>query len=62
VTVGSIEGDGDIFLGRFTLKVGSNNLSTEFSGEIQDGGLGSGIGGSLTKIGSGTLTLLGTNA
>ena len=57
VTVGSIEGDGNVFLGRNNLTVGSNNLSTIFSGVIQDDGAAS----SLTKIGSGTLTLSGTN-
>jgi autotransporter-associated beta strand protein len=61
VTVGSIEGDGNVFLGANTLKVGSNNLSTTFSGVIQDAGWGGGSGGSLTKIGTGTLTLSGTN-
>jgi hypothetical protein len=30
VTVGSVEGDGDIFLGKKNLTVGSNNLSTNF--------------------------------
>ena len=53
VAVGSIEGDGNIFLGANNLTVGSNNLSTTFSGVIQDG--------SLSKIGSGTLTLSGAN-
>ncbi len=57
VTVGSIEGDGIVFLGANNLGVGSNDLSTTFSGVIQDGGLG----GSLTKIGLGTLVLSGTN-
>jgi len=61
VTVGSIEGDGNVFLGANTLRVGSNNLSTEFSGEIQDGGQIPGTGGSLTKIGTGTLSLTGAN-
>jgi autotransporter-associated beta strand protein len=61
VTVGSIEGDGNVFLGANNLKVGSNNLSTIFSGVIQDGGSGGGGGGSLTKIGTGTLILAGTN-
>jgi len=61
VTVGSIEGDGNIFLGQKNLTVGSNNLSTTFSGVIQDGGLNGGSGGSLTKIGSGTLALSGAN-
>ena len=57
VTVGSIEGDGDIFLGAMNLTVGSNNLSTNFSGVIQDGGQNGGTGGSLTKIGTGKLVL-----
>jgi hypothetical protein len=38
VTVGSIEGDGLVFLGANNLTVGSNSLSTMFSGVIQDGG------------------------
>ncbi len=32
VTVGSIEGDGDVFLGANDLTVGTNNLNTTFSG------------------------------
>jgi autotransporter-associated beta strand protein len=59
VTVGSIEGDGDVFLGRNNLIVGSNNLSTTFSGVIRDGGANFGFAGSLTKIGTGTLDLTG---
>jgi len=100
VTIGSIEGEGDVFLGGNNLSAGSNNLSTIFSGVIADGGFGpllteivsrtnthtddsnviqeafkiywsissnrsvlrdSGVGGSLTKIGSGTLNLEGVN-
>jgi autotransporter-associated beta strand protein len=57
VTTGSIEGGGRVFLGAFNLTVGSNNLSTTFFGKIQDGGFGGGSGGSLTKSGSGKLTL-----
>jgi autotransporter-associated beta strand protein len=63
VTIGSIEGSGNVFLGANNLAVGNNNLSTNFSGVAQDGdssGSG-GTGGSLTKIGTGTLTLSGTN-
>jgi autotransporter-associated beta strand protein len=41
VTIGSIEGEGDVFLGANNLTVGSNNLSTAFLGVIQDGGVGS---------------------
>jgi len=59
VTIGSIEGDGNVFLGANTLTVGSNNLSTTFSGVMQ--GVFGGTGGSLTKIGPGTLILSGAN-
>ena len=58
---GSIEGSGLIFLGQYNLSVGSNNLSTSFSGVLQDGGAYGGTGASLTKIGTGTLTLSGAN-
>lgn len=57
MTVGSIEGEGNIFLGADRLTVGSNDLSTTFSGLIQDGGTNGGAGSSLGKIGNGTLTL-----
>jgi autotransporter-associated beta strand protein len=57
VTIGSIEGDGDVFLGAMNLSVGSNSLSTVFSGVIQDGGIVGGTGGSLAKIGTGKLVL-----
>jgi autotransporter-associated beta strand protein len=57
MTIGSIEGNGNVFLGARKLRVGSNNLSTTFSGMIQDGGVAGGAGGSLTKIGSGKLVL-----
>jgi autotransporter-associated beta strand protein len=39
------------------LSVGSNSLSTVFSGVIQDGGIVGGTGGSLAKIGTGKLVL-----
>jgi autotransporter-associated beta strand protein len=62
VTIGSIEGSGKVFLGRSELTVGSNDLSTAFSGVIQDqGGFSNATGGSLTKIGRSTLTLSGAN-
>jgi len=61
VTIGSIVGTGDIFLGGVNLTVGSNNRSTTFSGVIQDGGLNGGTGGSLTKIGTGRITLSNAN-
>jgi fibronectin-binding autotransporter adhesin len=61
MTVGSIEGAGTYQLGSKMLTVGLNNLSTEVSGRIVDGGLGSGTGGALIKVGTGTLTLTGAN-
>ena len=54
LTIGSLEGDGLVLLGGSTLITGSNDLSTTFSGVIQDTG-------ELTKIGNGTLTLSGAN-
>ena len=61
VTIGSLAGDRFAYLGSNNLTVGSNNLSTLFSGVIQDGGFGGGTRGSLTKIGSATLKLTGAN-
>jgi autotransporter-associated beta strand protein len=59
VTIGSLEGDetATVSLGANNLTIGSNNFSTTFTGVIQDDGLG----GSLTKIGTGTLDLMGAN-
>jgi autotransporter-associated beta strand protein len=62
ISIGSIEGSGLVFLGALNLTVGSNNLSTTFSGVIQDGGLYGGTGASLTKVGTGTLALGNSNA
>ena len=53
LSIGSLEGDGRVFLGAANLSVG-NRMGTLFSGIIQDGGVGGGTGGSLTKIGSET--------
>jgi autotransporter-associated beta strand protein len=62
ITLGSIEGNGSIFLGAMFLEVGVNNLSTEFFGTIAEGGEGGGVGGTLFKEGTGTLTLSGPNS
>jgi len=63
VAIGSLEGDetAKVFLAANNLTVGSNNLSTTFSGVIQYGGPFGGTGGSLTKTGTGALTLSGAN-
>ena len=55
VSAGSLGGSGTVELGANSLTVGGNNLSTEISGEI------SGPGGSLVKVGTGTLTLSSGN-
>ena len=57
MTLGSLEGDGSVFIYGSNLILGGNNLSTLFSGTISDAG----AGGRLTKNGTGTLTLAGTN-
>ena len=61
LTTGSIKGDGAVFLGANNLTVGTNNLSTTFSGVMQDGGTNGGIGGSLTKAGRANLSLTNAN-
>ena len=50
LTIGSIEGSGDVFLGANDLSVGTRNINTSFSGVVTGTG-------SLAKIGSGVLTL-----
>src|SRR5262249_5618737 len=62
MTAGSIAGQGTYFLGSNALVVGGNNLSTTVDGTISDGGLSGGTGGSLVKVGAGTLTLAGSIA
>jgi len=57
VGIGSLEGSGLILLGLKKLTVGSNNLSTTFSGIIQD----SSGSGSLAKTGKGRFTLSNAN-
>jgi len=61
VTVASLEGTGMVNLGANNLTTGGNNLSSVISGQVKDGGVGGGTGGSLTKVGTGTLTLSGDN-
>ncbi|MDP9920561.1 outer membrane autotransporter protein [Variovorax boronicumulans] len=55
ISIGSLSGAGDVILGAKALTTGGLNASTEVSGVI------SGTGGSLVKVGTGTLTLRGAN-
>ena len=57
MSIGSLEGTGAVALGANSLALGRNHLSTTFSGIISDGN----NGGSLTKVGTGTLTLAAAN-
>jgi autotransporter-associated beta strand protein len=59
--IGSLEGSGTVSLGRVILVTGSNNLSTVISGVIKDEGRITQGPGSLSKVGTGTLTLEGAN-
>ena len=61
ITIGSLEGDGSVFLGGNKLTLGRNSLTTTFSGVIQDGGMGGGSGGIIDKIGNGIFTLSKAN-
>jgi len=54
ISIGSLSGDGNLILSPAGMTIGTDNTSTTFSGEI------AGIGG-FTKVGTGTLTLTGTN-
>jgi len=55
LSIGSLEGAGNVLLGAKALTTGGLNTSTTVSGAI------SGTGGSVVKVGSGTLTLGGAN-
>ena len=59
-SLGSINGAGNVDLGANTLTLGGDNSDSEIGGAISDGGVGGGTGGSLVKIGTGTLTLDGS--
>ena len=61
VDIGSLEGDGIVFLGVRRLSVGRNDLDTTFAGLIAGDSGGYNEGGALRKFGQGTLTLSGAN-
>jgi autotransporter-associated beta strand protein len=61
ITVGSLAGTGFVYTGSSNLTIGSSNLSTTFSGVIREEGGFTGNNGTITKIGTGTLTLEGAS-
>ena len=61
LTIGALTGNGPVFLGGNNLTIGSSNEATTFDGVLQDGGENGGTGGSLSKIGTGKLTLTAAN-
>ena len=61
IGIGSLSGAGNVFLGSKVLTLGGLNGNNVISGVISDGGTSGGVGGSLVKVGTGTLTLAGTN-
>ena len=61
-TIGSLEGNGVVYLGAGTLAIGGNNINTTFAGTITEhGGVHQGGPGSISKTGTGTLTLTSPN-
>jgi autotransporter-associated beta strand protein len=61
-SIGSLEGDGLVYLGATALEIGGNGVDTTFSGTISDeGGISDGTGGSIVKIGTETLVLAGAS-
>ncbi|WP_449235781.1 Ig-like domain-containing protein [Azospirillum doebereinerae] len=58
-TIGSLAGAGTVTLNGGSLTAGGNNSSTSFSGGVADGSVGA---QNLTKTGTGTLTLSGSNS
>jgi hypothetical protein len=62
ISVGSIEGSGNLNLGSKNLAFGSLNTTTSVSAVIADGGASGGTGGSITKQGTGTTTLTAANS
>ncbi|MDM0010534.1 autotransporter-associated beta strand repeat-containing protein [Variovorax sp. J22G73] len=65
--VGSLSGAGAVVLGATRLTLGGLNTNDMLSGTVSDKGSvfvqpGTGTGGSLVKVGSGTLTLAGANS
>ncbi|MGI8956259.1 MAG: autotransporter-associated beta strand repeat-containing protein [Chthoniobacterales bacterium] len=61
MTLGSLEGNGPVYLGARRLTVGRNRANTTYTGILQDGGGSGGTGGSFAKVGLGSLVLTAAN-
>jgi outer membrane autotransporter protein len=61
LSIGALSGAGRLLLGAEAVSVGALGTNTTISGVIADGGENGGTGGSLVKVGTGTLTLSGAN-
>ena len=59
VAIGSLDGEGKVYLGSFDLAVGSINLYCYFGGVIQDGGVGGRQRRIVDRAGLGVLALAG---
>jgi autotransporter-associated beta strand protein len=61
ISFGAVSGAGRIFLGANNLTTGQSGYADTLTAAIGNGGVAGGAGGSLTKVGSGQLTLSGAN-
>ncbi len=62
VSINQLSGDGSLSLGSKSITINNDIGNLVYSGFISDGGFGLGVGGSIQKIGNGTLNLTGTNS
>ncbi len=61
-TIGSLEGEGTVYLGQKTLAVGANDLDTSFARLLRDGDPFGATGpGFLNKVGTGAFRITGAN-
>ncbi|MGX9393839.1 autotransporter-associated beta strand repeat-containing protein [Nitrobacteraceae bacterium UC4446_H13] len=61
IGIGSLSGSGAVYLAGKVLTLGGLGTNDSIGGVIQDGGYLGGVGGSLVKVGAGTLTLSNIN-
>ncbi|MBD9665368.1 autotransporter outer membrane beta-barrel domain-containing protein [Variovorax sp. VRV01] len=61
LSIGALSGQGRLLLGANAVSLGAGGRDSQFAGTVEDGGENGGTGGSLVKVGTGTLTLSGAN-